>query len=262
MIRVESPRNTCSARPPAWCSPRVPSVVVMAAAASMLIAALAGKAHAQGMPLLPPDPTCEVYSAPDRLTPEDYRRPSKRLALVEAYHFTPAVESLLRPMQGSFGGDINYTLWGYPNHHRALATLVRLGIRERTDKPRGSQFTIDCYFRRALRFASDDHIVRMLYADYLGKVDRKDDARAHLAYVAAEAGDNPLTHRNLGLIYLELGAYDEALVQAHRAERLGMPPGPLRAALERAGRWRDDDAPAADAAAPAQPASGPAPAAS
>jgi tetratricopeptide (TPR) repeat protein len=217
----------------------------------LILAGLGGAAMAQ-----PDEAGCFVFKATGRLEPEDYRKPSARLKVVEDYHFASHVEALIRPMQAGMpiGSDLDYTLWGYPNHHRALVTLVRLGAREKTDKPRGANFSIDCYFRRALRIASDDLIVRMLYANYLGTVNRKPDALRHLTYVVDNAGDNPLTHYNAGLIYLEFGAFEQAATQARKARDLGYPRPDLQQELQRRGQWRDE--PAAGAApAPASAAS-------
>ena len=197
------------------------------------------------------DSTCFVFKTVGRLEPEDYRKASQRLKVVEDYHFGPNVESLIRPMQVgmTIGSDLDYTLWGYPNHHRALVTLVRLGAREKTDQPRGANFTIDCYFRRALRIASDDYIVRMIYASYLGSVNRRADALRQLNYVVESAEESPLTHYNAGLIYLEIGELDKAATQARRALELGYPRQELKTELQRRGAWpAEAPAPAASAA--------------
>lgn len=212
---------------------------------------------------------CGTFQQTGRLDPQDYRKPDRRLQLVEEFHFGPASEALVRPMQrgGTFGGDIDYTLWGYPNHHRALVSLVRLGERLKTDKPPGAQFTIDCYFRRALRFTPDDLIVRMIYANYLGSVRRRDDAMRQLAFVTSNAGENAFTHYNAGLAYLQLGAWEEARAQAKQAREMGFPLPNLIDGLRRVGRWSAADdaeaaaspvAPASDPAVPAGAASSPA----
>ncbi|MBY0469130.1 MAG: tetratricopeptide repeat protein [Burkholderiaceae bacterium] len=214
-------------------------------AAGACIALGAAQSHAQG-----DDSTCFVFKTVGRLEPEDYRKASARLKIVEDYHFGPMVESLIRPMQVgmAIGSDLDYTLWGYPNHHRALVTLVRLGAREKTDQPRGTNFTIDCYFRRALRIASDDYIVRMIYASYLGSVNRRADGLRQLNYVVESAEDSPVTHYNAGLIYMELGELDKAAAQAKRALELGYPRQELRTELQRRGAW-PAEAPASAASA-------------
>ena len=53
--------------------------------------------------------------------PFDYRTATKdKLKLVESYHFTPKVESLIGGQSGTLGADIDYTLRAFPNHPRAL----------------------------------------------------------------------------------------------------------------------------------------------
>lgn len=179
--------------------------------------------HAQAARALPADWSCGSFSREGRLDPEDFRHPTKRLQVVEAYHFGPAVEALVRPMQRgmTFGSDLDYTLWGYPNHHRALITLVKLAAREKTDTPAGASFTVDCYFARAFVIAPDDVVARMIYARYLGETKRMTQALANLKLVVDQAAGNPVTHLNAGLIYLELGAIEEAKAQAQRVSELG-----------------------------------------
>jgi tetratricopeptide (TPR) repeat protein len=182
---------------------------------------------------------CGTMVVAKRVEPMDYRTDRKMLSTVEGGHFQPQVEDLIQPMFDSFGADLDYTLHAYPNHHRALLTLIRLGERERTDEPKGTRYTIDCYLRRAIRWRSDDLIARMIYAQYLIKKNRLQDARAQLGYVGTKAGDNPFTHFNLGLSYFDMKAYDEALEQAHLAAALGMENEKLKNKLIEVGQWRE-----------------------
>lgn len=202
-----------------------------------------GPALAQEKPAWPDDWDCGPAVVRNRVAPMDYRTNKKMLELVEAYHFRPHVEALVKPMFTHFGADLDYTLHAFPNHHRALITLVRLGEREKTDQPKGTQYTIDCFFRRAVRFRSDDLVVRMIYAQYLNKNGRRPEALGHLDFVGERAADNPLTHYNAGLIYLEAEQFDKALLAAHRAQALGLQRQELKAALVQAGKWREPDSP-------------------
>jgi tetratricopeptide (TPR) repeat protein len=177
--------------------------------------------------------------------PFDYRTERRMLEVVETFHFPPASENLIKPTQGSFGGNFSYALIAFPNHHRALAALIRLSDREKTDKPRGSTFTTDCFFRRALRFAPDDTVARMLYVQYLISRQRRDDAVLHLNAVEEYAQDSPETLQNLGLLRMELGDFEAALKEAHKVMALGFNPRLLREQLVQKGRWRDPDTPTA-----------------
>ena len=55
----------------------------------------------------------------------------------------------------------------YDYNHRALMSMMRLGEKEKTLQPSGSRFTVSCWFERAILFAPDDAIVRMIYSSYL-----------------------------------------------------------------------------------------------
>jgi hypothetical protein len=187
----------------------------------------------------PPGWACGTFNQSGRLEPEDYRKPSHRLRTVETYHYGPNVEALVHPMQKgmTFGSDLDFTLWGYPNHHRALITLTRLAAREKTDKPAGTQFSVECYFARALLIAPDDVIARMIFVRYLGAQQKMPQALSNMKLVVQQAGDNPLTHLNAGLVYMELGAFEEASAQARRVAELGFPSGRLSDELKRKGKW-------------------------
>jgi tetratricopeptide (TPR) repeat protein len=238
---------------------RTPAIRLTVAASSGLMAAIAC-----AQPTVPPGWSCGDFVRAGRLLPEDYRKPSPRLKVVQDYHFGPNVEALVSPMQRgmAIGSDLDYTLWGYPNHHRALITLVRLAAREKNDQPAGTQFTVDCYFARAFLIAPDDVVARMIYASYLGGRQRRPEALVQLNTVVEQAGDNALTHFNAGLSYLELGAYKEASSQARRAAELGFQRNTLVQELQRRGQWHGPppvDASAASTSSYSNSTSGPAP---
>jgi hypothetical protein len=185
--------------------------------------------------------------------PWDYRAttPQQR-AIVENVHFTPGIESMTRPrntMIHDMAQDVAYTLGVYPNHHRALLTMVRLSQRWKRDPPPGTDRTVECWFDRAVRYRPDDTVARALYAQFLHQRQRSSEAVAQLDIAVGHAGDNPLSNYNLGLLYLEVGQPDKALQQAHRASALGMTRPDLKLALQKAGRWAEPGA------APTPPAS-------
>lgn len=228
------------------------------AAKLLLPLLLAPHAQAQGVAQTAGEIECGPLTAPARVAPHDYRKDRRLLQVVEGAHFRPATEQLIKPRFLHFGGDLDYTLFAFPNHHRALVTMVKLGEREKTDRPEGLSFTVECGFKRAIRFVPDDVIVRMLYAQYLNKHQRSDEAMQQLAYVDSVAGDIEMTRRNLGLLYVELKAYDKAREQAWRSGISEGSTNPLKAQLEAAGEWREP--PASPGTNP--PASAPARAAS
>ena len=172
--------------------------------------------------------------------PYDYRTErSGKLRVVEQYHFTPEVEALVRGSSSYLGDDLSYTLRTSPNHHRALMAVVRLGERTKSSQPPHLQYSIDCYFDRAIRFQPDDTVVRLIYAQYLGNTGRVPQAVQQLKIATGLAKDNPLAHYNIGLIYFELKKYDEALAQAHIAMAMGFTRHELADQLKQVGRWSD-----------------------
>ncbi|MCX9156854.1 hypothetical protein OPU71_12035 [Niveibacterium sp. 24ML] len=162
------------------------------------------------------------------------------IRMVEGAHFTPEVETLKRGKTGvNPGADIDYTLRAFPNHHRALLAMMNLSFKEKTSKPRGSRYTIDCWFERGARFRPDDAVVKMLWGIYTLKVGRRDEAIKLLQEAEKAATEDPNLYYNLGLAFFDLKRYDDSLKYAHMAYALNYPLPGLREKLKRAGIWKD-----------------------
>lgn len=177
--------------------------------------------------------------------PFDYRKTTPEMRkVVEDYHFTPEVQSLTAGASGAFvGSDLDYLLRVFPNHTRGLLAMTRLSEKE-GEKPKGSRYTVECWFDRAVRYAPDDGAVRAIYGVYLLKKGRKDDAIKELEVARdLSSADDANLHYNLGLAYLEAGQPDKALTHAHRAYALGFPLPGLKNRLVRANKWREPGAP-------------------
>ncbi len=178
--------------------------------------------------------------------PFDYRTSADKHAIVERFHFTSDVEQLRRGASTYIiGGDISYVLRVFPNHHRALNAMARLSAKENTQKPRGSSYTVDCWFQRALRFRPDDMMVEMLYGLHLLRSGQTQTAIKHLEIARKSGLRDANLYYNLGLAYVQLKRYDDARESAHMAYALGFPLPGLRNQLQRAGQWRADPDPAA-----------------
>lgn len=172
--------------------------------------------------------------------PFDYQTDKPSLEIVEKYHFTPAVEALIRGSTNALpGADLDYTLRAIPNHHRALMAMMRYGEKMKSPTPPGAHYSVECYFDRALRFRPNDTIARMLYATLLSKNARRPEAIQQLELATVAAAGNAFSHYNIGLIYFDLKDYDKALTQAHKAIALGFPQTALRDKLHSAGKWTD-----------------------
>lgn len=185
--------------------------------------------------------------------PYDYRTDKSQLPIVESAHFTASVEMLIKGNAGYLGGDLDYTLRAFPNHHRALISLMRYADREKAVRAPQTRYDVECYFVRAVTFRPDDTTARMLFATFLNSKGRREEALRHLALVEFHAKDNPFTNYNLGLLYLDLKDYSNAVKFAHKALALGFSRTDLKDKLVAAGHWSEP--------APA-PATGPASAAS
>lgn len=186
--------------------------------------------------------------------PYDFRTDKDRLSIVTGAHFTPVVEALIKGSSGYIGGDIDYTLRAIPNHPNALLAMSRLVEKVKNDKPAGANYSIECYFDRAIRFRPDDVMVRMIYTTFLTKRNRKPEAMQQLEIALPLAKDIPFTHYNIGQLYFDLKEYKLALTQAHKAMELGLTWPELREKLSTAGQWVEPPsapAPGADAASDA-----------
>ena len=115
--------------------------------------------------------------------------------------------------------------------------MSKLADRRKNDKPDTSPYTIDCWFKRALLFAPDDNLTRLLYASFLTKRSRLPEAEKLLTFVASNDENSAPTHNNIGLIYFEMQNFEKALHHAQKANELGMNNSTVRMKLERAGKW-------------------------
>lgn len=147
------------------------------------------------------------------------------------------------------GGDIAYTLRVFPNHHQALMTMGDWSMKTKLNPPPKGQYTVECWFDRATRFAPDDAMVKVVFGTYLVKRGKPQEAIEQFETALAQAGDNANVHYNLGLAYVELKQYDKALESAHAAYRLGFPLPGLKNLLRRAGVWREPVPTAAESSA-------------
>ena len=137
--------------------------------------------------------------------PFDYRSDKDKLAIVESYHLTPNVVNLISTQSaGTIGGDLDYTLRAFPNHHRALMAMMKLGEKENAAKPRGARYGVECYFRRALRFRDDDATVKLIYSSYLSKKGKRTEALSQLDAAERLESENANIIYNTGLISMAL----------------------------------------------------------
>ncbi|MDO8450882.1 MAG: hypothetical protein Q7T10_18980 [Rhodoferax sp.] len=137
-----------------------------------------------------------------------------------------------------------------------MISIARRAVEQKKDQLPNMTYPVECYFERGIRFRADDHIVRMLYAQFLIDKARTADAGKQLELVAKMVSDNGFATYNIGLLYSDMKDYGQALAYAHKAMALGFDRPQLRQRLESVGRWTEPTAesgglPASAASAPA-----------
>jgi hypothetical protein len=190
--------------------------------------------------------------------PFDYRSIDPQMKrTVETYHFTTSVESLTSGRSGALGADLDYTLRAIPNHPRALLAMMRYGEKLKSEKVPGANWSVACYFDRAIRFQPADPTVRTLYGTYLARRGQRAAALEQLEEAQRLGGDDANLQYNLGLVYFDLKKYDEALAFAQKAYAQGFPLPGLRNKLQQVGKWAPPGDSAAAAAAQKRSAGAP-----
>lgn len=199
-------------------------------------------------------PTSEAFHAPDSqpagncgvlaakkagLGPLDYRLSSPyTIAFVEVRHFPRHVELLQRGARsGTVAGDLQYMLETFPNHPRALRATAEMFRRNGGVTPAYMNYSIECWFDRAIAYRKNDGDVRVIYAEHLFKTGKKDLAMEQALVAESVAADNARLHYNVGLVFFDLGDFDRARQHAIKAAELGFNLPGLPGKLKKAGKW-------------------------
>lgn len=172
--------------------------------------------------------------------PYDYTNPNHRssnLKIVEKYHFNKDVEFLKKGMSTSIGGDINYTLTAFPNHHRALYAMARYQLKTPSFANHPKYPAAECYFQRAIKFTPNDFRSMQLYANYLVKKKQPDMAIDVYKRALSIKKAPPQINYSLGLLYFKLKKYNEAVEQAKFAYANGVKNSKLARKLKGINRW-------------------------
>ncbi len=203
----------------------------------LLLALLAGASSA-----VADEATCgAIVKTPGGFGPFDYRTATRdSIRLVEDFHFTPDVEMLKKGATGNLGGDLNYTLQVFPNHPRALASMMALQFKLKSDKPPGAKWPVACYFDRAIRFAPNDGNVRTVLGVYLMRLNQTAQAIAQFKVAEQLGEDSGNLHYNLGLAYFDVSDFPSSVEHAKKAYALGFTLPGLKNKLVKAGKWPAD----------------------
>ena len=172
--------------------------------------------------------------------PGDQMPLSVKKPLVEGAHFTRRVETLVGNQSagqvGPAGPDLDYTLRAFPNHPRALISVMRYGEKYNSETPPGLRYIVECYFERAIRFQPDDVMARMIYAEFLKRKNRAPEAARQLEQVENLA-DQGFTFYNVGMLYFDLKMYEASARALQQAISLGFERPGLDGKLKGVGAW-------------------------
>ena len=94
--------------------------------------------------------------------------------------------------------------------------------------------------------------MRVLFGTYLIKIHKSDKAIEQFEKAKELGSESASMWYNLGLAYLEIKRYPEALEAAHKAYALGFPFPGLRDRLKSVNAWTEPAKPADEEAAPEQ----------
>ena len=185
------------------------------------------------------DNTCGALARGDGFGPFDYLvEKGRNLDVVEEHHLTPSVKQLQASPGGQPpGAHLDYILRAFPNHHIALQLMMDLAARERTTKPSGAFFSLECYFDRATRFNPKDGVVRVLHGIHLTKSGKMQEALSEYKEAEKLEPDNAGVLYNLGIFYFKQKDYEQSKAYAKKAYARGYPLPGLRKMLVRAGKW-------------------------
>ncbi|MFK8030991.1 MAG: tetratricopeptide repeat protein [Gammaproteobacteria bacterium] len=209
-----------------------------------IVVAVLGLALAMAAPMAGAQMVLGCGSLENAYGPYDYTNPRhfrERLEIVEISHFDAGVESLRgharKPVQ--LTADLDYTLRAFPNHHKALYSMLRYNLSKDPRHRKKMRYTADCYFNRALTWQPRDGQVRVLYGLYLSRTGKIEEAKVQFQEAANLMPESPEVHYNIGLMLAKSGDYIEARKHAHKAYALGHPMQGLKNILTRAGEWEE-----------------------
>ena len=166
----------------------------------------------------------------------------KNLEMVESHHFTPEVENLIAGKDsGTVEGDLNYTLRAWPNHQRALLSVInyQLNVEHNLTKVK-LRTAPECYLQRAINFSPNDIVPYMLYGYYLRKTGHIEDAIKYYDKAMDLEPENAKVAYSYSLVLIDLKRYDDAVKYAKIAYNNRKAPKGLKEKLKKIGVWKDE----------------------
>nr|WP_243760280.1 hypothetical protein [Aestuariicella hydrocarbonica] len=124
--------------------------------------------------------------------------------------------------------DLAYTLSKFPNHYRALYSLIRFDEQRNGSLPQVGSYkypftqSVTCYFERAFQFRPDDAKLYQLYGIYFFKKEDYEQAMENFKK-SKELSPSPEADYNIGLVYFEMGDLENAKFFAEKAYAADFP---------------------------------------
>jgi tetratricopeptide (TPR) repeat protein len=164
-----------------------------------------------------------------------------RIRNIESNHMNQNVRSLRRGQStASAAGDLRFVLAIVPNHSEALTLMLRMALRDRTDRlPETAPYPVECWLHRATVFSPKDANALMIYGIYLGRRDKPVEAIAALEKANELRPDDSNISYNLGLMYFDRRDYAKSREFAKKAYAAGFPLPGLKNKLIQAGQWSE-----------------------
>lgn len=160
------------------------------------------------------------------------------LSIVEGAHFIPDVENLVKGNRGTLESDLNYTLRAWPNHHRALLSIIRYQLNIQKKLMTGKLETPpECYLQRAIHFSPKDAASYSLYGYYLSKTGQPEAAVKYYDQAMSITPNNAKIAYSYGLLLADLKRYEEAVKYAKVAYQNKQTPKGLKQKLQKQGIW-------------------------
>ena len=199
----------------------------------LLLLSCAAHAQEKGPTLKPCEGTYDFTGSMDYLDPQ-YQ---EHIRGMERNHLNSDVENLVKGQTtANPGGDLRFLVGNVPNHHRALAALINLALRDHSEMPAEvGPYTVRCWLYRATVFNPSDGTPFLLYGVYLARNKLDREALEQLQQAAKLLPNSAEVEYNLGLVHLDLKEFEVARSHAQRAYDLGFPLPGLRRRLESAG---------------------------
>lgn len=170
----------------------------------------------------------------------DYRNRANfqsKLAMVESTHFNERIQALKKGSTTSPMEDIDFTLHIFPNHHRALNTVIGFSLQHKRHPPTEKGLPAECYLQRAITFSPEDGVPYKLYGYYLQRKGRPQKALQAYQQAMELLPTDVMVHYNTGLVLVELKRYDKAMEVARPLYQAGLSLPGLKRKLVKAGVW-------------------------